>query len=114
MRRAFSRTLAVFLFSSLPAMAAFAQGQYRAFGHGNSSCKALMAHAVDAREAEAWVLGFLSGMNVTNEANHNVGATLTSDQMFAEVLVACERAPPDAAIADVAQALYFRAVRDGK
>ena len=63
------------------------------YGIGGNSCASWLSSNRNETEGDIWVLGYWSGRNDANAANHKVGATTGADGIIGEVKKVCKDKP---------------------
>jgi hypothetical protein len=63
------------------------------YGIGGNSCASWLSSHGNETEGDIWVLGYWSGRNDANAANHKVGATTGADGIIGEVKKVCKDKP---------------------
>jgi len=63
------------------------------YGIGGNSCVSWLSSHGKETEGDIWVLGYWSGRNDANTANHKVGATTGADGIIGEVKKVCKDNP---------------------
>ena len=82
------------------------------YGPGNVSCATYLADRSLRINADGWILGFWTGMNFLNEANHTVGKSTEPRGIVAEVTNVC-RAQPTIPLYKTEKQVYDQWKSDG-
>ena len=76
-----------------PAHAQPAAPGLQVYGPGSASCATYLGDRSLRINADGWILGFWTGFNFANEANHLVGITSDSRGIVGEVARVCRSQP---------------------
>lgn len=85
----------------------------RTFGIDGMSCAFWLSGPMQARDGNAWILGYWAASNRLNAKNHHVGAQTNTDAIFKAVQDACQ-AGLALSLQDATADTYVRFERDGK
>jgi hypothetical protein len=101
------------LFLSLPAAAQSSAMAARTFGIEGMSCAFWLSGPMQARDGNAWILGYWAASNRLNTKNHRVGSRSSTDMIIVAVQEVC-RAGASLSLPDATAQTYDRFQREGK